>query len=335
MLLLSCFILSLSSCNQGSSKTKSYASAEEALKGYSFFLHSLKSNTDKSFKELISLTLDFKALDDSVIMGIVRDSLSDIKIVGSRYWLIRDSIGEGLIEKVDLKRRTLKDYYELMMALTKVSKDSSLLKFKDEITLLEEKMDSTSIISSSGDEIILFYEDLLSMALKNGFKTKKDLTLFLISEDKAFRSFLTCLSSLGDRDLKTIRESSEKIMGRIISLIEDEGKVVSSSEGAALLTMRMNRRLIQNSLCCLDDVKHNKVRGDNPLQEKAYAWMIVQPWISFGETSFLLLTEKEKRELMLLAEDTPQAISRLGNPELPVDFGDLAQRLIKIAISNL
>ena len=61
------------------------------------------------------------------------------------------------------------------------------------------------------------------------------------------------------------------------------------------MSMRTARRLLQNSLRCIDNINHLPMQ--NSLQRNAYLWMIIQPYISIDNLTIASLTEAEKSNL--------------------------------------
>ncbi|MCS2507513.1 hypothetical protein NXW48_20880 [Phocaeicola vulgatus] len=95
---------------------------------------------------------------------------------------------------------------------------------------------------------------MLGRTLKDGFQSKADIITFLQEEDMAFRSFLEHLPAYGDIPLGDITVQTGKVIRHIIDLSMKEQPLFHKEELVILLTVRNNRRLLQNALVCLDEI---------------------------------------------------------------------------------
>lgn len=77
------------------------------------------------------------------------------------------------------------------------------------------------------------------------------------------------------------------------------------------MAMRTNRRIIQNAVACLNDIREDKVKSK--AQAFGYACMILQPYISMDGICMALLSGYEKEKLRHIVEQTPAAFTRLGD----------------------
>lgn len=162
---------------------------------------------------------------------------------------------------------------------------------------------------------------------------KRDLFTFLRNEDRAFRSFLGHLPTLGGIPLAKVRDGSSALMKEMIGLCQGDKPSFTTSEVVILLTMRNNRRLLQNALQCVNDINSRKVKGGD--QSAAYLWMLLQPWISFDGFALSLMSDAQRGTLRTLAAETPKCIVKLGKPQFPIDTDELPSLLIKTTITNL
>ena len=75
--------------------------------------------------------------------------------------------------------------------------------------------------------------------------------------------------------------------------------------------MRFNRRILQNTIACREDILNNKHL--NKQQMTSYRWMLIQPYVSLDEYSTSALTKKQREELMIISKELPVLLSRLDN----------------------
>ena len=74
------------------------------------------------------------------------------------------------------------------------------------------------------------------------------------------------------------------------------------------LTMRFNRRIIQNAEACRDLLAENYKLSEEQLQN--FRWMLIQPFITIDDKGFSLLTEEQLDLLQELAKSLPGDLSR-------------------------
>lgn len=326
--------LSLSACKDGDSGTRSFPGADAALKDYESFLRSVSQRKALSTPELVSSVLEWKALDDSVSAAMFRDSVhTDRAAVDSAYFSLRDSITDRLASLVDGRKRSFQDYLDFALAVNRPGLDSLSRQFMMSAHRFYASMDSVPVFGLDNVSTIRRYEDILDDAARRGFRDKRDLFTFLRNEDRAFRSFLGHLPTLGDTPLAKVRDGSSALMKEMIGLCQGDNPPFTTSEVVILLTMRNNRRLLQNALQCVNDINNRKVKGGD--QSAAYLWMLLQPWISFDGFALSLMSDAQKGTLRTLAAETPKCIVKLGKPQFPIDTDELPSLLIKTTITNL
>ena len=334
--LLPVFLLGMlvSACNGSDSETKSYPDADAALEDYEAFLRSVSKQKTLSNSELVSSVLEWKALDDSVTAAMFRDSVhTNRAVVDSTYFSLRDSITDKLTSLVDSRKRSFQDYLDFSLAVNRPRLDSLSNQLMMSVHRFYASMDSVPVFNMDNVSTIHRYEDILDDATRRGIHAKRDLFLFLRNEDRAFRSFLVHLPTLGGIPLAKVRDGSSALMKDMIGLCQGDNPTFTTSEVVILLTMRNNRRLLQNALQCVNDINNHKVKGGD--QAAAYLWMLLQPWISFDGFALSLMSEAQIGTLKILATETPKCVVKLGKPQFPIDTDELPSLLIKTTITNL
>lgn len=326
--------LSLSACKDGDSGTRSFPGADAALEDYKSFLRSVSQRKALSTSELVSSVLEWKALDDSVSAAMFRDSVhTDRAAVDSAYFSLRDSITDRLASLAGSRKRSFQDYLDFALAVNRPGLDSLSRQFVMSAHRFYASMDSVPVFGLDNVSTIRRYEDILDDAARRGFRDKRDLFTFLRNEDRAFRSFLGHLPTLGGIPLAKVRDGSSALMKEMIGLCQGDKPSFTTSEVVILLTMRNNRRLLQNALQCVNDINSRKVKGGD--QSAAYLWMLLQPWISFDGFALSLMSDAQRGTLRTLAAETPKCIVKLGKPQFPIDTDELPSLLIKTTITNL
>jgi hypothetical protein len=324
-------IFCITGCNSKSdAPVRTYANPADALEDYESYLSEISKKKNASTKDIIAIMQEWKELDDTIANRFFANAYTDkATAADSSYVNIREKIIDGFTGMVDSRPRSLSDYLDVMTEMTKVSQDSlttSLHRFYG-------AMDKTPTYKTGNAATVLRYEQTLAEALDKEIRTKQDLYTFLRAEDKAFRSFLEHLSTLGNIQLTKVRDNTSQILKQAVDLAGDKESVFTPKEIVPILTMRNNRRLIQNSLQCVNDIRDGKVNKDE--QTAAYMWMLLQPWVSFDTYAFSLMSEAQLKTLRIIATETPKCISKLGNPDFPIDPDKLPTLLINTFISTL
>lgn len=75
------------------------------------------------------------------------------------------------------------------------------------------------------------------------------------------------------------------------------------------LTMRFNRRIVQNALACKQDVENGKKLSH--LQRANYRWMLIQPFMAIDDYSTAALTSKQKEALLDMSNELPMLLNKL------------------------
>jgi hypothetical protein len=195
-------------------------------------------------------------------------------------------------------------------------------------------LDSVPTYGTNAEQTVALYQKMLERTLKDGFRSKADIITFLQEEDMAFRSFLKYLPVYGDIPLGDITVQTGKVIRHITDLSMKEQPLFHKEELVILLTVRNNRRLLQNALVCLDEIWRDRYIADSN-RSMAYLWMLVQPWISFDELSYTLLSERQTDALHRLAKETSKATRKLKHSGFPLEVDELPALLIKAYITNI
>ncbi len=322
-------------CNSDrNSKEREFSSPFEALEDYESCLQRLNAIDKADAKQLIELVKEWKALDDTIATRFFREPYGvNASRTDTSYLCIRDSIVMRLGDLADSEMRTLSDYIMLVASVSRQPSDSMTVELMMSMHKFFGAMDGTATYGANAKATIVKYEAVLDYALASGFKSKRQVFDFLKEEDKAFRSFLEHLPSLGNIPLKKVRDDSAETMKLLIGLASEECGMFQPTELVTILTMRNNRRLIQNALQCVNDIRAGKVGKDD--RAPAYMWMMIQPWISFDSLSFSLMSEAQMKMMAMLAAETQKSVEKLGKPDFPVDIEELPALLMRTFISTL
>ncbi len=308
--------------------------SNEAINSYSKLLHRIRLHNQASTELIINLAHEYQAVSDSVFACINRDSINNRNYhAKSAYNVINDSIIIELERLIDSNSRNFKDYYHVLDKLSIRQLPKEVESLVVSAHMFFHSMDSITIHPVDKCHTIQIYENTLNSALSQGIRSKQDILYFLRSEDIAFRLFLVHLSSWGDMSLTNIKTKTEQQVKSIFESSSRQRSIMSKTEIVVLMTMRNNRRLLQNATTCMTDV--HKLSFKDSSQATAYLWMLLQPWLSIDEFSYTLLSQEEKESLEKLAVEMPQAVSKLESGRFPIDLNELPSLLMKAYIDNL
>jgi len=327
-------VFAFSGCNSHSEEYSSYSTPEEALKDYSSCLSRIASKEKADIHELVKLAGEWKTLDDTLSARFFTSYGTATPARGdSVYTCLRDSIVGELCRLAESRRRSLADYLVLVSSVRQSPSDTLTSGLVSSFHHFYGAMDNTPTYGLDNKGTIVRYEQFLSDALDRDLKSKADVFTFLRGEDLAFRSFLCHLPTLGNIQLAGVRDNTILMMKRIVELASEDRRIFTPTEMVVILTMRNNRRLLQNAQQCVNDIRAGKIGKDG--RSSAYLWMLLQPWISFDSLSFSFMSDAQMNTMRILAAKTSGCISRLGNPKFPIDTEELPALLIRAYLSTL
>lgn len=80
------------------------------------------------------------------------------------------------------------------------------------------------------------------------------------------------------------------------------------------LTMRFNRRIVQNMVACREDIVNNKKLTN--AQKANYRWMLIQSYMGLDSYSVAALTEKQRKTMINISKEFPTLLIKLdgGQP---------------------
>ncbi len=332
---IAALVFVLYGCNSDADSDKrAYRSPFDALEDYASFLERMSAIDKADSKELIELVKEWKALDDTIASRFFREPYGvGANRTDTSYLCIRDTIIMHFEDLAGSGKRTLSDYTLLVTSVSKQPADSTTAELMMSMHRFFGALDATPTYGVNAKATITKYEALLDSTLVSGFVSKTAVFDYLKSEDKAFRSFLEHLASLDNIPLTKVRDDTAETMKLIIGLASEENGMFQPTELVTILTMRNNRRLLQNALQCVNDIRTGKVGRDD--RAYAYMWMIIQPWISFDSLSYSLMSETQFKTMGILAAETTKCVEKLGNPDFPIDIEELPTLLMRTFISTL
>lgn len=157
-------------------------------------------------------------------------------------------------------------------------------------------------------DLIRQYSNFLEVAKSQEISDKQQLLKYLEIEDRHFRTFLSHITDYSNMGLGNIIKNTEIICSQIFRSASN-GRL-QSDYTMVYMSMRTDRRLLQNATVCNDLLKAKKVKDG--LKVNAFLWMVIQPYLSMDSFSITMMTEKQTKQYMSIAENYSQLIDNLA-----------------------
>ena len=301
------FAFTLVSCE----KHPAFKTSIEAIEACKKELDNLSSKTSVDTKELVKLTNEWIEIRDSSYSVFAKDPTMTIKSDKSyAYFMLSDSIRKKLEELAISKDRTLEDVMYLKLNTAAERNKVSNSKTYQEAVDFYENLDDIPIYTSLAKTLQEY--DLL---LKNTGILKKENQLleFIKTEDRCYRSLMANLSQVTQTQLEQLTNRTARI---ISVLYANVGKKNNDANDKAMLylTMRFNRRIVQNMVACREDIANEKKL--NNTQRANYRWMLIQSYMGLDSYSIAALTEKQRKTMLNITKELPVLLTKLDGGKL-------------------
>lgn len=301
------FAFTLISCE----KHPAFKTSIEAIEACKKELDNLSSKTSVDTKELVNLTNEWIEIRNSSYSVFAKDPTMTIKSDKSyAYFMLSDSIRKKLEELAISKDRTLEDVMYLKLNTAAERNKVSNSKTYQEAVDFYESLDDISIYTSLAKTLQEY--DLL---LKNTGILKKENQLleFIKTEDRCYRSLMANLSQVTQTQLEKLTNRTARI---ISVLYANVGKKNNDANDKAMLylTMRFNRRIVQNMVACREDIVNEKKL--NNTQRANYRWMLIQSYMGLDSYSIAALTEKQRKTMLNITKELPVLLTKLDGGKL-------------------
>lgn len=316
MAAMSC-MMTLLSCGKHESSRFVFHSSEEAVTACHKELSTLREIKKADIGRLTAVIADWLALQDSVYNFMAKDTTIHLNTsLTTDYYNVSDSIRGELARIAKLQTRSLRDvtYLKIHTAQGR-SKVQESKEFKTACGLFRD-MDRMSLYSDL-TATLSTYDRLLDTTV--AFPRESGVVDFLCKEDRCFRSLMTFLYEVDQQDLAAITSKTSRLFDNLYGMVPADGNSAVSERMTLLLTMRFNRRIIQNAEACMKDIHARRPLSDQ--QRDNYRWMLIQPFMSIDGYAMSLLTDRQEKTLLLMADELPSLFAFLddmaGNSATP------------------
>lgn len=298
-----------------SSKGKNFifSTPQEALTACHKELNEVRTLKKADIRKLTEVTREWLELHDSTLTCMMRDSTvkADAEIA-AEYFAVTDSFRTEITRLALEEKRTLQDVIRLKVA-TAENRDRII---ESEDFMKAQKfyasMDGESLFPDLGTTLSQ-YEKLLTDT--SPFKKENDLHEFIREEDKCFRSLLAFLKDTPQERLQDITDKTAGLFDNLYrNTTADLGNTVNERV-MLYLTMRFNRRIIQNAEECKKDIKAGITLSEQ--QANNYRWMVIQPFMAIDRYAMAVLTDDQVKALTKLASELPQLLMYIDRTIYP------------------
>lgn len=303
--------VALASCNNH----PSFNSPQEAVEGCHNILEEMRSTKDVDVKQLTELTSKWLETQDSSYSVFAKDSSITLRSpVAYAFFSISDSVRQEIGRLAFSQPRSLRDVMYLKLnASPERSKIISSDTYKEAVNFFD-KLDDYDTYTDLQSTLVAY------TALLRTTKTitrEKQLIDFIIKEDKCFRSLMNYLDQVPAKDMQILTKATSSIFDKLYSAVGTTADDVNDRT-MLYLTLRFNRRVIQNAIACRNNVVNNARLND--VQKATYRWMLIQPFMAIDDYSTAALTEDQHKLLLKLCDELPVLLSKLDYNKKDKDY---------------
>lgn len=320
--------------NCGGDGKYDFTSSDDALDFYQQYLEKVRTVKHTNTKDFCLLVSEWKETNDTVYNFIVRKNAHrNDEIPMFRFETIHESVLNEMLRLTETWKYGYADVLEQKEKTSVFMEDKELQKAVKEADPFFASMNGIPVVEMSKEEVLRSYRAFLSSTRRNGIKSKEDMLRFIKLEDCIFRTFLAHLHEMDSEPLADITQNTGMICQGIFTSARN-GKI-QAKDAIVYMSMRTVRRLLQNSVVCVDDIGIHGIRSKT--QGNAYLWMILQPFVSIDQFSLATMTQKERDQFNHIIAQLSK--SRRFAKTFGIDMKSLnyllPQQLMKIYVLSL
>lgn len=319
------------SCSKNREKY-GFSNSSSALDDYNLFLNEMQQKKSLDLRELIHSINAWQELADTVYNYINTDpSFEAHTWLSSTFYSIHDSIRSQFYRLALDEKKTLNDILHLKYGTCIHRDDEEFIVNVQRARALISSLDTIPVYNYNKDELLGRYRSFLMNMERNGISNLDTLCHFIQEEDIFFRTFLLHLDEYADERLDDITKMTSNIC-RSVFKSASQNKI-DAGFTMILMSMRTNRRLIQNAISCLDSIEKGvnlKVK-----QMNAYNWMMIQPFIAIDSIGMAVLTPEEIQQLDKIAKKIHQLDRKHIQGNDSTQLCELCSLILKLYISTL
>ena len=298
----------LTSCSKNDMCFKNAAEAVVACKAE---LEAVRKQKDTSIEAIGKTAARWMVMQDSCYSAFLRDTTFDYNgQMAVDFVATSDSIRDIIIDKTKSRPRTLRDVVKLKV-VTAV-KRSELMASKDYKDVMEfyRSLDAKPV-EKNLQKALANYAAVLKIARLS--QDEAELKKFLADEDFCFRSLLASLPDVTDEQLQWLTDKTAEVFKNTDESIIGRSENSEVTRFEIYITMRFNRRILQNAVACRNDIK--KHRELSQKMTANYRWMILQPMISIDNDAMATVTDEQVALIEQLADELPMLMTTLDGED--------------------
>lgn len=316
-------VIALTACGE-KRDTFTFKDGRDALYACHKEYQELRSMKDCGNDKLASVIGRWSLLRDSVISCLMSDSVIESDAESTTdFLIIADSIRRELSRLAFSKERDLREVVTI-----KVETARLLSTFNEEEVKTARKffrsLDEEQTFPTL-EQTLLEYNKILT---GNPFKKEGELHEFIRKEDRCFRSLLAFLNNVPQGQLQKITDKTAAIFNNLYNNTVADLSNEVNERVMIYLTMRFNRRILQNAEVCRKNIKEEVALTDELAGN--YRWMIIQPYMSIDNYGLALLTDKQVRSMGKMADELPELLSYVEGKDFKKTPKEEQKRLRKI-----
>lgn len=292
-------------------KDFSFETTQQAVNACHKELAAIRPLKKATIEELSVIADRWIALQDTTFSVMVRDSTIDSSSeIAVDFFAVSDSIRSEIMRLALDEPRTMKDviYFKVHTARNRDNVQSSK-DYKSAVAFYND-LDGAATYKNA-EESVKNYKTLLQK--NTSFKKEGELLKFISEEDRCFRSLMEHLHNVKQEDLETLASQTAQIFQKLYKSTQVNPDNPVSSRLITYISMRFNRRIIQNAEAVMRDCKSGKVLTEQ--QATNYRWMLLQPYLSIDAYSMASVTDEQAESLQKMAEELPRTLAYIDGKD--------------------
>ena len=327
-------ITMLSGCQKKGVRVKDVNGALAVCKSELSVLKDKRSASVNELVEYINLT---EQMEDSIIAFSMRDTAyAANKKMQDEVLAVSDSLRTHITRLALSAPRSLADVVFIKTNTANGSQKFIDEKFHKQADRFFAKLDNNATYKDL-NKTLQEYDRILSDPDYMHITSREIFRDFLKKEDICFRSMLQFLPMVPQQKLQELTDQTARICNTFYGTGKDS--FASIDEIATYMTMRYNRRILQNAEVCRDQIMNGlKI---NPVIARNYRWMLMQPYFTIDEISMAALSSGQQQLMLDIAQDMPELYMKLdkcpskaNNDELQF-LDKISVYLLKTHIKNI
>lgn len=300
-----------------------FQSSKDAVDASRNMLNELRKTETADIEKLTAFISDWRILQDTVMTKLMNDSSQLSLDLAEDFFVAADSIKIEIKRVAYSKPRTLNDILFLRLNTAKnIDEWIDKKSFADAKDFFEN-LDKEKTYPTLKESLQQYYS-LLNKTRK--FQKEGEMLEFIVKEDKCFRSLMEHLSEVKQQDLIKISGLTSDYFDKLTAAVSQKINDETCKRISMYLTMRINRRVVQNADACR--LLLNKKPHLDQTQSQMFKWMIVQPFFTLDDYSAALITKNQEKVLNSLAKEIPQLFSFIDGIDISKGKKEEQEKLI-------